>query len=169
MDFPRFRYWSDSHRISEYPKWTPRNSHLCLWNIQKCKVLPILDHFNYRLSLQLTIRNDESHCLCKFHSCFHVYLTKTAAGNVNEQQITSSAPDDSFQGTPTRVAENSRGKRFHGYIESHIYYIDQHDTLYMTRHFKAASFGISGTEEQNQHDSCILVAGCWFLFNFGKF
>lgn len=49
-----------------------------------------------------------------FHSCFSVNSTQSAAaGNVNEKHITSSAPDDIFQETPTHIVENSRGKRFH--------------------------------------------------------
>lgn len=50
-----------------------------------------------------------------FSFFFFVYFTQTSSdGNVNEKKnITSSAPDDIFQETPTQVVENSRAKRFH--------------------------------------------------------
>ena len=68
----------------------------------------------------MNITHVHAKCTCKFHDCFSANSTQTAAaaaaaaaGNVNEKHITSSAPDDIFQETPTQVVENSRGKRFH--------------------------------------------------------
>lgn len=42
---------------------------------------------------------------------FSVNSTQTAAGNANKKHITSSAPDDIFQETPTQVVENSKRER----------------------------------------------------------
>lgn len=75
-------------------------------------------HPNYGLFQNFLARNDEcSHANSGlFFFLFFVYFTQTSSdGNVNEKKknITSSAPDDIFQETPTQVVENSRGKRFH--------------------------------------------------------
>lgn len=55
---------------------------------------------------------DITHAHANFYSCFSVSFTQMAAvgGNVNEWHITSSAPDDIFQETPTQAVENTRGK-----------------------------------------------------------